>query len=507
MSTNTKPDNNTTAEFDRVRSVLAEYSTEAPGLGMSVAHHEVPANRVSIPVGMATSKAAKILVEAAAEDAAMKEFSRTFKYRPWDGAVALHRVLENYFGTTGRGVGIPGFFGTSMPEERTIEISTTETVQVPWGMIEFAPLEGVLMLGGARDEEYGLLFGLTIQCPKKYSASVAGLFNLLEHELSVNSIYKGKAIRGTDEPRFMDLHVDPALTFNEEVYDSLYTSVWGVLQETELLRSLGKKVDPKILLHGPFGTGKTEAGVLTAKVAVDNGWTFIMFNSGKATQADLEKTLQTARLLSPAVVFIEDLDIYAANNDEKAQTRMLELFDGISSKGHEVMVLMTSNHPANFSKGMLRAGRINKMIEIGALNREASEKLIRKVNGERLGEVDFDKIFKAIEGYEPAFVRQTFEDAGQAAALRHAKELREAGEYTLEKARDFKLTTVDFVTAANIMRPQHHQHGMAGDSVRQVTLDDHIIGLLEMVLTKRLALNNSNIGNIDIEVLDLADIN
>src|SRR5690606_10686094 len=168
-----------------------------------------------------------------------------------------------------------------------------------------------------------------------------------------------------------------------------------------------------------------------------------------------------ARLLAPAVVFIEGIDIYASEEDEKAQSRMLEMFDGISSKGSEVMIVMTSNRPATFSKGMLRHGSIYKMIEIGPLHREATERLIRTVCKTQLGEVDFDKVFEAMVGYEPAFVRQTFDDARQSALIRNADRLRAAGTYTREAAEKFLLTTDDFVTAANVMRPQHDAHADA----------------------------------------------
>lgn len=481
---------------EEVRGILAKFATERPGTGQQVARHLTPENKVSIPEPMSLRRAAKTLVEAAEADEEEQSFSKTFKYRPWDGAAALMRVLENYFGTTGKGVSQKSFFGNTPPQTIEIEVGHNQTIQVPWGQIAFAPLEAVLEMGATRDEELGSLFTLSITCPKKYSASVSGLFHLMEEELQERSIYRGAAIRGTEEPKFLNLSVDSNIVYNDDVYDSLETAVWGVIREAPLLRSLGVKTDPKVLLHGPYGTGKSEAGRMTAKVATENGWTFIMFNSGKGGTAELEHTLQTARLLSPAVVFIEDLDIYAGDMDEKQQSRMLELFDGISSKNHEVMVVMTSNKPAKFSKGMLRAGRINKMIEIGQLDRQATEKLIRNVNAGRLGKVDFDEVWAATQGYEPAFIRQTFDDARQAAAIRHASELRAKDRYTPEAAGNFKLVTSDFVTAANLMRPQHDQHAAASEAHTRPTMDLAIRDAIASVLVQDVEFTDSNDYNI-----------
>lgn len=485
-----------------IRDLMRQFADGHPSADSIVAHHETPAHKISIPETMTTARAAKQLAQAATAEQEEKAFNKTYRYRPWDGAAALHRVLKKYFGTTGRGVAVQSFFGSTPPQEIEIEVSYTETISVPWGLIEFEPFEGTLNLGSSYDPEYGPLFQVQVVAKKKYSAEVYGFFKMLELELLDHSIYKGKAIRGNDEPRFLDLRVDPSVVFNSDVASSLDQSVWGVIREADLLRSLNVKTDPKVLLHGPYGTGKSEAGRMTAKVATDNGWTFISFNSGKSTLSDLEKTMQTARLLAPAVVFVEDVDLYASDEDNKAQSRMLEMFDGISSKNQEVMVLMTSNRPAAFSKGMLRAGRINKMIEIGPLNREATERLIRLVNKDMLGEVDFDAVWEATEGFEPAFIRQTFDDARQAAAIRHATDLRAAGTYTEEAAKKFLLTTEDFVTAANVMRPQHHSHAEAKEQEKAPSLEQIIRMSLVSGIVEDLRLENDQIGSISAGLIE-----
>lgn len=489
---------------ETVRALLASVTSGAPEPDEAVARHETPAHKISLPFTMSVSRGAKILAQAAEAEAEIEDFSKTFNYRPWDGAYALTQVMRKYFGTSGKGKTIDmGFFGTIPPQNIEIEVAYGKTESVPWGRIEFAPLEGTIDLGSTRSSDYGLLFALNVSCPKRFKASVHGLFRLIEEELKSNSLYKGKAIRGTDEPKFLPLSVDDSIVYNDSVYASLDQSVWGVLRHKDLLSGQSIKTDPKVLLHGPYGTGKSEAGRITAKYAVDNGWTFISYNSGEGTQDDLKKTIQTARLLAPSVVFVEDVDIYAEKSgDPHSQSRLLEMFDGISSKGHEVMILMTSNKPENFSKPMLRAGRINKMIEIGPLDKAATEKLIRKVNAGKLADdIDFEAIHQAVEGFEPAFVRQTFDDARQAALIRNADMLNEMGEYTLQRALDFKLQTQDFITAANVMRPQHNRHTSANDASGDPTFDDLLKKTVVTALGERLYLEDSDGGEIDVVVL------
>ena len=158
-------------------------------------------------------------------------------------------------------------------------------------------------------------------------------------------------------------------------------------------------------------------------------------------------------------MFIEDIDVYAGQENEQYQTRLSNLFDGVGSKGDQVMLVMTSNKAANFSKGMLRAGRVDRMIEVGPLDRDATEEMIRRVIGvERLDKrIDFDQVHEALQGFEPAFVRSTFDQAAEAAIIR-------------TKSLTYTLGTEDFVGAAVLLRPQHEMHTNKGEP-KKTTFD------------------------------------
>lgn len=446
-------------------TALAEFSSSSYTADDGVAYHKEPKNKISLPEGMTPEKGAQALIEVATANAEKQDFVHVFRARPWDGAYALQRVLHKFFGTTGRGKPIQTMFGKIPP--RTIEIEVgvgengkIETAQIPWGHIDFAYFDGHMELGSSRDEDYGVLFSLTVNCPKKYAAAIHGFFNLIEDYLENNSIFKGKAIKGTDNPRFINVKTNPTIVYNTEVDRALRNTVWGIIENAELLKSDNRRVNTRVLLHGPYGTGKSECGMLTAKVANSYGWTFIQFKSGQSSLDELESTIATAKLLSPAVVFIEDIDIYASQEGANAQTRITNLFDGIGSKGDEVMIVMTSNRAADFSKGMLRAGRVDRMIEIGALDRDATQELIKRVIGEKrlAKDIDYDKVWQSMEGFEPAFVRQTFDQAAVAALIR-------------TKSREYVLATEDLVGAAELLRPQHDLHRDKEERSKVVTID------------------------------------
>ena len=461
---------------------LAEFGEGSFSADQGVAYHAEPPNKISLPNGMTPAQGAKALTEVSHALAQEEAFTRTFKFRPWDGAYAVVQVMSKFFGTTGRGMTIHSFFGSTPPRQIEIEVGPRETAQVAWGNVEFAAFDGMLSFDSVYDNEFGQLFQLTIVCPKRHGKSVTGFFNLVQAQLEEHSIYKGKAIKNAhDVPRFLDLSDDDTIVYSADVEDALNSTVWGVIEHADLLRADRRKIAKRVLMYGPYGTGKSEAGKKTAVVANANGWTFLSFHSGKGTLDELEATMATARLYAPSIVFIEDIDIYASKMNEEYQTRLSNLFDGVTTKDAEVMILMTSNHPAEFSKAMTRAGRVDRMIEIGSLDKEATERLIRKVIGDaRIGEVDFERVWTAMDGFEPSFVRQTFDQAAEAALIRTG-------------SREYVLATQDLVTAANLMRPQHDQHSNKDDSRKVRTLDMVFQETIEYVMSKRLQ------GHFDID--------
>lgn len=406
--------------------------------------------QILLPQGMTKATAAKLLAAAALNEETEHDFVHVFKFRPWDGANALNETLRTLFGTSGEGMAQQTMFGPVPPKKITIETGVNQEKTVPWGLISFPLLEAVIATGQSWDDTYGMLFQMTVTAPKKHGSAVEGLFKAIEQTLREKSIYKGKVFVASEKPAFFDPYrvQKEKVVYAEDVFGRLESSVWGPIRTADVQRAEGVALNTKTILHGPYGTGKTLAGALTAQVATENGWTFLQAHTGKD---DLNQVMQTAALYSPAVVFIEDIDVLAkVGENADDNSKLLELFDGISVKNNEVMVVMTSNRAAEMHKGMLRAGRIDAAIEIGALDEPGVERLIRvSIDPSRLeDDIDFGPVHVAMEGYEPAFIKETFVSAQRAAISRVGK-------------ADYKLSGQDFVNAANLLRPQFELHSHA----------------------------------------------
>jgi hypothetical protein len=482
MSKSSSAADQTAASMTAIRAALRDAAGTNYQPDNSVAYTDE--TRIGVPRTMALKSAATTLAAAAQAQEEERAFVRVFKARPWDGAWATVNVMHEFFGSTGRGISTATFFGLVKTRMITVEVGFGRTAEVPWGHLEAPVFEGTISFDSITDPALGHLFELTVTAPQKYETSIVGFFRLIDDWLSERSIYKGQAIRGTDDPAFLPPYVPSSIVYTHQVTASLETAVWGVIRNREILKNDRRKVNTRTLLFGPYGTGKSEAGRLTADIAVRHGVTFIQVETG-ATLTDLEQSAATARLLAPAVLFIEDVDLLVSDSPDSPaqQSRVLELFDGISSKSDDVMILMTSNKPAAFSKGMLRAGRVDQMIEIGALDRHATETLIRTVIGEdRLaGDLDFDTVWKAVDCFEPAFVRAVFDQAGAAALMRNADQLRAEGfdeAQIRQNAPQYVLTTADFIAAADLLRPQHDMHTAKSDQFVPEPLSQTLTSLL-----------------------------
>lgn len=429
--------------------------------------------KVVLPATMKNlSQAIDYLERKRAEEEEFTQFVRIFRYRPWDGALGAYNAFKKVFGLVTQQAS-PGFFGSTPPSMIDVATGPNEITQVPWGDMTLPIIpDAVIRFGAVNDREWGQLFRIVVTSPRKYRYHVEGLFRAVQEELDSNSIYRGKAFDGQEMPGFLDLSaVDPSkVVYAADTQRQLDANLWTLIEHTEAARTLGEPLKRAVLLEGPFGTGKSLAAILTAQRAVAHGWTFIQCRAG---QDDLQTVMQTARLYQPAVVFFEDIDTLASSGEDDQVTGLLDLFDGVQAKGTEVIAVLTTNHKERIHKGMLRPGRLDAVIHIGALDTAGIMTMIRSlVPADKLGVLDSEPIGTAMRGFMPAFVREAVGRAVRYALSRG------------KGATDFLLETADFVDAANGLRPQLDLMEDATEGTRLPTLDASLQQAISEVLER-----------------------
>lgn len=436
---------------------LGGLTTQADGLTWEGDRFVIP-SRFSGNVG----KVIDYLEEYRQSQETEYSYVRRFPYRPWDGAAAFDRAVQRVTGGAGIGMATWSFFGKNPPQQITVTIGHGgRTMQVPWGDVAVPMLEATFTLTADRTPD-GAQFAIHVSAPRKHKVRVAAFLDVVAHELAERSIYRGKAFTGGEEPEFLNLSTVDAgqVIYSPQVMTDLEANLWTLVRYPDTMRELGVPLKRTVLVEGPPGTGKTLAGQLTGQLATEHGWTFVLCRPGIDK---IEDTMSLARMYAPAVVWVEDIETTSGGSPDYL-SKLLETFDGVTAKGHEVIVGMTTNHVDRVPQKMLRPGRIDSVIHIGPLDADSVRKLVEITVSPKLldADISWERVayaFTEPTAYVPAFGREAI-----SRAIRYA--MARAGGVVVP------ITTEDLVNAANGLRAQHTLMEEATEGVRvDTTLD------------------------------------
>jgi transitional endoplasmic reticulum ATPase len=338
---------------------------------------------IMVPKTMGYLDAATLLIERDKYEQQVISVIRIFDAFPWDGAVALNRILTKKYGWSPMKP-TPSFFGSKPPQMIQVETSYGHFESVPWGAFFIPGIEAVLTMGATTQKGRVVFYISGEKVKRMWQPQIDELLGLVAEELKQNSIFQGKAwtldVTGAlnreenPEPKLVDTDIDPAqLIFSKTVMDKVETNIFTPLRRYADLKAAGEKFKRGVLLSGTYGTGKTLAVKVASFYAVQSGITFI--NCPHA--ADLAQCVEYARLYQPAVVFAEDIDRETHGERTAEMDQILNIVDGIDSKKADVMIVLTSNNVESINKAMLRKGRLDAAINVTPPDTEAVERLIR----------------------------------------------------------------------------------------------------------------------------------
>src|SRR5438445_9021490 len=186
-------------------------------------------------------------------------------------------------------------------------------------------------------------------------------------------------------------------------------NVLNFVGSREQLRQLGQSTRKGILLYGPPGTGKTH----TIRYLASNlpGHTTLIITAAQVEL--LSHYMNLARLLQPAMVVIEDVDLIARNRDdmgpceESLLNKLLNEMDGLKEDA-DVLFVLTTNRPEDLEGALAgRPGRIDQAIEVPLPNETGRSKLVRLYGkGLPLDEAVIAEAARRSEGTSCAFIQE-----------------------------------------------------------------------------------------------------
>ncbi len=377
---------------------------------------------IMIPEGMDIPTAITILIGRAKYEEEQVVVTMKIDCFPWDGAVALHRTLTRIYGWA-QAVPTPGFWGPTPPQMMTVKTGVNTTTQVPWGRFELPNIQGNINTGYETNSQGCVIFNLVAQVKRGSEKTVEELFAEVRREAQTHSIYRGKAIKmrfldddgdtlEMPEPEFMDLSKidEGGLIYADDVQSAVETNLFTPIKRVHDCIANGISLKRGVLLGGPFGTGKTLAASVAAKLAEANGVTYLY-----VPRADeLPRALAFAKQYqSPAcVVFCEDIDRVTAGERNVQMDDILNIIDGVDSKSSNIIVVLTTNELEKINPAMLRPGRLDAVINVTPPDAAAAVKLLRLYGRGVISEsANLDRAGTLLAGKIPAIIAEVVKRA------------------------------------------------------------------------------------------------
>jgi transitional endoplasmic reticulum ATPase len=420
--------------------------------------HNGTSKMIIVPEGLSLDSAIEWLQRKKADEEKEVQIVHVFDAWPLDGARALMHVLREMYGYADSR-GTPSFFGTKPPTLMEVEVEYGKYERVVWGAFALPGISGTLKVDGHVDKDGTIKFAFYGVVKQKHEKAVQAIADAVRLFLLEHSIYRGKAFRlkvedGTinveQPPRFLDLRgaSDDSLILNDDLEYALRANLFALLEQTAECVKYGIPLKRGILMAGKYGTGKTLSAYVAARKAVEHGWTFIYLDD----PAGLPKVMGLARMYSPTVIFAEDIDRVVGEVRDGFVDQVLNTVDGLDSKGHKIMVVLTTNHIEKINRAMLRPGRLDAVLSFTAPDAKTAQRLLRYY-GRGLVPMDEDISAAAdlLAGQIPAVLRETVERA-KLFAISEKRKMVITGDVLLHAARHM-MTQTDLLASLD-RRPE-----------------------------------------------------
>ena len=203
------------------------------------------------------------------------------------------------------------------------------------------------------------------------------------------------------------------------------------LRNPDKFTAIGARIPHGLLLVGPPGTGKTllaraVAGEADVQFLSISGSDFVEMYVGVGASR-VRDLFDQAKKIAPAIIFIDEIDAVGrkrgsglgGGHDEKEQTlnQLLVEMDGFG-KNEGVIVMAATNRPDILDPALLRPGRFDRQIYVGAPDSKGREEILKvHAKGKRLDDsVNLKTVAMATSGFTGADLSNLLNEAAIMAA-------------------------------------------------------------------------------------------
>jgi hypothetical protein len=205
----------------------------------------------------------------------------------------------------------------------------------------------------------------------------------------------------------------------EGLLELVERQVFAIAEHRELLLRSGQHLKRGLLLHGPPGTGKTHSVRYLLGKATEH--TVVILTGGALRY--VRQACALARLLQPAIVVLEDVDLVARHRNYEDDGNpilfdVLNQLDGIADDADIVFVLTTNRADLLEPALAARPGRIDLAVEI-PLPGDTERRRLFRLYGERMrvDESVEDEVVRRTAGVTASFIRELVRKSALLAAM------------------------------------------------------------------------------------------
>jgi transitional endoplasmic reticulum ATPase len=211
----------------------------------------------------------------------------------------------------------------------------------------------------------------------------------------------------------------------DEARYSIIEAVEWPIKSPQKFVQMGIKAPRGILLYGPPGTGKT---LIAQAVSKESHANFISVKGpeifskwlGESEKA-IRETFKKARQVAPCVIFFDEIDSIASmpgmestdsHTSERVLNQLLTEMDGLETL-KDVVVIAATNRPGLLDPAILRPGRFDRLVFVGAPDRKGRLKIfkIHLKDTPLASDVDLEALADITEGYVGADIESVSREA------------------------------------------------------------------------------------------------
>lgn len=303
-----------------------------------------------------------------------------------------------------------------------------EDIELKPGVFKRCTTEGIIFLEGNGKKlimEFGDTFHredfweLTIYYKCEDEVIALKLLEDLEFYAKTNSYLKGCKI----DPSLTHLPQDKQYDWNSVILPAntkkeIQLNVGNLINDLAIYEKNGVKFKRGLILKGVPGTGKTLIGKVICNTAP---CTFIWVSPAYlGTAGNVKFVCNLARELSPAVLFLEDIDLYGEdrrmNSNSNLLGELMNQLDGLV-ENHYVIVIATTNKVDEVESALRnRPGRFDRILDVPPPDYDGRVSMLTLYTKKFiLKGVDIPLIAKKTDNYTGAHIKELVTTAVMAA--------------------------------------------------------------------------------------------